>query len=240
MRKVWINIPAYTGQIHVPTAAALLGEADILRQRGIVAELHTELGNALIGDARAVMVEKFLEGEADDFVFLDWDVSWQPGRLAALIEKPVDFRLGIYPSRCDPETYTVGWDETRKELWADPETGLLEIWRAPLGFAVCSRGMLSQMRDAYQSLDFVCTEVKRKRVCALFSEYWMRDVPLLDGTRGNIKFGEDMAFCQRWRDLGGKVWLDPEIRFGHIGLKTFTGKLGDWLREQMKGTHEQA
>ena len=30
----------------------------------------------------------------------------------------------------------------------------------------------------------------------------------------------------------GKVWIDPEIKMGHIGYKTFEGHLGNWLRDR--------
>jgi hypothetical protein len=26
------------------------------------------------------------------------------------------------------------------------------------------------------------------------------------------------------------VWIDPEINMGHVGLKNYTGHLGEWLR----------
>jgi hypothetical protein len=44
--------------------------------------------------------------------------------------------------------------------------------------------------------------------------------------------GEDYAFCRRWTDMGGKVWVNPEIKMGHVGYKTFQGHLGDWLRSR--------
>ena len=49
---------------------------------------------------------------------------------------------------------------------------------------------------------------------------------------------EDYAFCQRWRDLGGKVFLDASIAMAHIGTKAFEGRLGDWIDK--KKPDEQA
>ena len=34
---------------------------------------------------------------------------------------------------------------------------------------------------------------------------------------------EDYAFCQRWRKIGGKIWLDTESRLAHIGTYEFFG-----------------
>jgi hypothetical protein len=34
---------------------------------------------------------------------------------------------------------------------------------------------------------------------------------------------EDFGFCQKWRDLGGKIWLDTEGKLTHIGSYSFNG-----------------
>jgi len=34
---------------------------------------------------------------------------------------------------------------------------------------------------------------------------------------------EDFAFCQRWRDIGGKIWLDTEGKLTHTGAYNFCG-----------------
>ncbi|HTJ03604.1 MAG TPA: hypothetical protein VL492_12505, partial [Methylovirgula sp.] len=34
---------------------------------------------------------------------------------------------------------------------------------------------------------------------------------------------EDFGFCQKWRDIGGKIWLDTESRLTHIGAFNFAG-----------------
>jgi len=49
---------------------------------------------------------------------------------------------------------------------------------------------------------------------------------LLDGQDRS----EDFVFCKRWRDIGGKVWCDPNISFIHIGIKGYVGNLDKWLR----------
>jgi hypothetical protein len=35
--------------------------------------------------------------------------------------------------------------------------------------------------------------------------------------------GEDYGFCQRWRSIGGRVWVDPAIQLAHIGHHIYTG-----------------
>jgi hypothetical protein len=41
--------------------------------------------------------------------------------------------------------------------------------------------------------------------------------------------GEDYQFCLNWREVGGRVWVDPSITLGHIGSKDYTGTFMDAL-----------
>ena len=36
--------------------------------------------------------------------------------------------------------------------------------------------------------------------------------------RPTEKYGEDIAFCDRVKQIGGEIWCDPSVRVGHIAL----------------------
>jgi hypothetical protein len=38
-----------------------------------------------------------------------------------------------------------------------------------------------------------------------------------------IYISEDFAFCKRWRDIGGEIWLDTKVKLIHIGAYNFCG-----------------
>jgi hypothetical protein len=219
-RHVWLAIPAYTGTVHMGTMRSTISDMLLLAQRGDKVTIFDESGNAMIGDGRGLMVAKFLESDGTDLVFIDSDVAWEAGALLKLVDQPVDFVAAIYPQRKDPLNFCVQWVQDRAELWSDPETGLLEVHGVPAGFMRLSRAMLERMVDHYPDTQFYCPEAPNDTVHDLFGAYRI----------GKIKFGEDYSFCRRWRDIGGKVWVDPDIRMGHVGYKTFLGSLGEWLR----------
>lgn len=237
MKNVWIAIPAYTGQIHLGTMRSLMTDMLKLAERGDKVTVFDESGNALIADCRAMIVAQFLAGEGTHLVFLDSDVAWEAGKLLKLLDTGVDCCVGIYPQRRDPINFCVRWKQENPLLIADPRTGMLEIDGAPAGFMVMSRPMLEAMVARYQDLKFWADGAPTDdgQICGLFESYWIKDTPVPGGGRGAVKLGEDYSFCQRWIDMGGKVWVDPEIRMGHVGYKTFQGSLGDWLRQRMKG-----
>jgi len=219
-KHVWIAVPAYTGTIHMGTMRSIIADLLKLAERGDRVTIFDESGNAMIGDCRGLICAQFLASDATDLVFVDADVAWESGALLKLVDHPVDFVAGIYPQRRDPEAYCVQWIQSRKDLIADPATGLLEVEGVPAGFMRLTRAMLERMVDAYPDTVFVCDAADTGLVHDLFGAFRV----------GKVKFGEDYSFCRRWREIGGQVWVDAEIRMGHCGYKTFVGSLGDWLR----------
>jgi hypothetical protein len=220
-KHVFIGLPAYTGQIHLATFRSLVHDYVGLIERGDSVEVFDESGNAMIADCRAVIVQKFLETKATHLVFVDTDVSWEKGALLKLVDHDEDFVGAAYPYRRDPIEYPLSWDLDTDEVWANRK-GLIEVWGLPAGLMCLSRAMLEKMVAAHPELMFLTTNTESKKACGLFEPY--RD--------GEMKYGEDYSFCNRWRDLGGKIYLDPEIKTGHIGYKTFVGHVGDWLRNR--------
>jgi hypothetical protein len=219
-KHVWIAIPAYTGTIHLATMRSIIADMLKLAERGDRVTIFDESGNAMIGDCRGLIVSKFLDEDGTHLVFVDSDVTWEAGALLKLVDYDVDFVAGLYPQRRDPINYCCQWIQERKEL--ELEDGLIEVAGVPAGFMCLSRPMLEKMVAHYADTQFHCDQAPNKTAYDLFGPYRI----------GRIKFGEDYSFCKRWRDLGGKVWIDPEIRMGHVGYKTFVGSVGEWLKER--------
>lgn len=200
---------------------SLMSDILLLAERGNRVNVFDESGNAMIGDCRGLIVSKFLDSDGTDLVFVDSDVAWEAGALVKLVDYPVDFVAGLYPQRRDPINYCCQWDTSKPEIELS-EHGLIEVMGVPAGFMRLSRAMLEKMVEAYPDTQFFCEQAPDKTVHDLFGPYRV----------GKIKFGEDYAFCRRWRDIGGRVWIDPEIQMGHVGYKTFLGSAGEWLKER--------
>jgi hypothetical protein len=221
-KDVWIAVPAYTGQVHLGTMRSLMTDMLLLAERGDRVTIFDESGNAMIAHARDMIIASFLAGDGTDLVFVDADVFWEAGGILKLVDADADVVAGIYPQWKDPEGYSVRWIAERGELWADPTTGLLEVEGVPAGFLRVSRAALARMVAAYPEKRFADPNAPNSEAWALFDnihdgdEYW----------------GGDFSFCRRWRAIGGKVWLDPELELHHVGFKTFSGRIGDWLKRR--------
>lgn len=216
-KKVMICLPAYTGMVSLLTNRSLLVDALDLARHGWALVLEDEIGNTLIEDMRARMLAAFLDSDATDMVFIDNDVAWPGGSLRRLLNHPVDLVGGIYPQRTEPITFSVRTAE--QDVYpVDSDTGLVEVTGLHGGFMRLTRACAEKMRDAYPDL---LVRVNGRDIPNLFERY---KVP---GT--HRKLGEDYAFCQRWLDIGGKVWLDAGFDMAHVGLKAFVGRFGAFV-----------
>jgi hypothetical protein len=153
-------------------------------------------------------------------VFVDSDVSWAEGSLLKLVDYGVDLSRAFIRSAATRSIIAASGTRRSPRL-SCPSSGLIEVLGVPAGFMCLSRAMLEKMVAHYADTQFHCDQAPDKTAYDLFGAYRV----------GRIKFGEDYSFCRRWRDIGGKVWVDPEIRMGHCGYKTFVGSVGEWLKE---------
>jgi hypothetical protein len=218
-KSVFVAVPAY-GDIAPPTMISLFRARDEARQAGWQCEIHIRPGDSMIHRARNAQITAFLASDASDMVFWDADIAAAPGAFLRLISHPVDFVGGAYRFRSDPEDYPIRW---RGALTADPATRLLT--NPGLGLPA---GFLRITRKAIE------------RMTAFFPDLWVRE---RDGSRltwlfdflvvDHEAFSEDFIFCQRFREAGGTVWLDPSLLLHHSGSKTFTGAYTHFLGRQL-------
>ena len=61
--------------------------------------------------------------------------------------------------------------------------------------------------------------------------------------RENRYYSEDWTFCENWRDLGGKIWVDKRVLLKHTGSYTFDFQAQEPLYralQAMDPTHKAA
>lgn len=218
--KLLVAVPAYDSKICAETARALLEEQALAHAAEIELTVRFVPGCSLIAMARNQLAGDFLATDADKLIFIDSDVSWEMGSVIKLASHKVDVVGGAYRLKQAFEAYPVGWPENGAELWA--QDGLLEAACVPGGFLCISRNAFEKLREANPERTYSHYE---------FSGYAYFEQPFRDGKL----WGEDSYFCQSWRDLGEKVWLDPELSLTHHGGNTaFPGHIGNWLKSRIQ------
>ncbi len=220
-RNVFVGIPTRGTDAKIQMMSSLVDEVYEMGRADIAMSLFFWSGDPLISHARNVILAAFLQSDCGDLVFIDDDVSWAPGTLVKLLSHPVDLVAGAYRHKKDEEWYPVNWlPGENGNLITDKTTGLLEVRDVPTGFFRITREAAQKLYDAAADKPFNHPNAPELKTRVVF------DVVYENGDY----FGEDYVFCRKWRDLGGKVWLDPEMALNHTGSKTYMGHCGNWLR----------
>ena len=220
MKSIMLAMPCYSAKVHFATMRSILLDSINIIGRGDKFCIAEDIGNSDIAGSRGALFAAFVRSDCNTLVFVDDDVFWNPGALLQLIDYPVDVVGGIYPKKQEPLAWPFKIEE-KEEYPTDPETGLIEVLGLPGGFLKISKDCANKMIEAYprQTLRSVS---EHTQFWPLFDPYEMPD--------GN-RLSEDFSFCQRWIDIGGKVWANLEFELGHIGYKTYKGSCGKHLRE---------
>ena len=226
MKKIFVAIPAYTGEVCIQTLHSLLASFTEAREAGWEIKsdnVHSRVGDADIGLARNAFLGWFLDTDCTDLVFIDADISWQKDAFLNLLSHVQDFVCGAYRAkRDDKEIYPILWPE-QKNLIVDEvsQKPLLEIAGCGFGFVKLSRAGVENIAKA----------APRHFYDPLFPDIrcpWLFEF----AHEGEQRFSEDYVFCRRWRENGGKIWLDPSITLDHTGKKTYNGDIYSVIKRE--------
>ncbi len=216
--KIFVATPVYDGHAPAQLVKCLLDEqavasgcGDELRQMFLPNCSHAAMG-------RNQLAKDFLDSDCDKLVFLDSDITFDPGAIVKLAHKPVDFVGGAFRFKFKNENYPIGWLEDRPFLQADAN-GLLEVGTLPGGFMAISRKVFDVLKAAHPDRSYV--HFGHDYHCYFQMKF-------ADGA----VYGEDSGFCKEWRDTGGKIYLDPEIPLTHwdFAPTPYVGHVGNWLK----------
>lgn len=202
--RTFVAVPSY-GQIPAP---AMFGLFKLLELDCRIACL---VGDCHVDDARNLLVSIFLDTDCDQLLFIDADTAVEDLSRFIGHDRPV---VGaVIPKKNDDIEFAA--NPLPGPIWADPD-GLIEVFD-------CGTGVLKIQRHV---LEMLFTQSRKyrydERECA---EIFNRDV-----WKGDRQSG-DLNFCRKWRELGGKIFVDPEIRVSHTGDKTWSGTYGSYLRQ---------
>jgi hypothetical protein len=194
--KILVGLPCYDRRLYAQTMLSIFGDRSPNHQLTI----STIEACPYIRRARDELVEIFLKGDWDVLLFVDSDVSWDPGSIAKLVESGYPVAAGVYPKRIPHEV-----DFSSVKLLPFPKRNgdWLEVAGVPMGLCAIHRDV------------FVCMKEVLKRDW-IFHE--TRD------------YGEDILFCKELRELGGEVWIDTAMRVRHHdGSMAHEGDFIQWM-----------
>ena len=166
------------------------------------------------------LTEVMERGDFTDILLIDSDESWKPEDVVRILLHPEEIVGASYRMKNKWDEYVgqITYEDGFPKGRILPDgTPLLRAERVAGGFMRIKVSALRKWAESYPEL--VSEEPDGKKV-QFFSRM------LADGE----VYCQDMAFCRRWLDIGGELWIDPNINVTHWGMTPYEGDLNAHLK----------
>ena len=255
--NIYIATPSYGGMVTTIFLTSMLNLSIKLMKHGIKMTFKPVANEALITRCRNSLFSEFLENkEFTHFMFIDADIGFDANDILKLIDNNKPIVGGTYPHKGiqwskfnelinkDPlllkntdklesisNNYSVDLYYKRDEnnlLMIEKEKNMIKAKYIPTGFMMIKREVGEKMIEKYPE-DWYNNDMvgyKMKKVWNFFDCFICKDE--------NRYLSEDYAFCRRWIDCGGEIWLNCDINLTHMGAYCFKGSYMEKLLTYMK------
>ena len=219
-KSIFIALPAYDFKVSLKLAVSLARFAQHAMKHGIDIQIGSVCGCSVVSRARNLLVQDLLESSCDYLLFIDSDINFEPEDIFRLMAWGENPKMGIVAAvprtRSTEKVYIATLDHDENNDLTMNRMGLVRAKRVATAFMLVRRNVFEDMVAAHPEWKYQDTRSNREVPC-LF------DFHLAD--EGYI--GEDFLFCDRARELGHEVWIDPTISLGHMGVQEYVGNFGD-------------
>lgn len=193
-----------------------------MAQNGVTVRFAQELYNADICLARSKIISMFLRSTFTHLLLIDADMGWDFNAVIRLFAAQKDFVAVAGPKKSFPLRFAASFTDDEGKvmnLHYEPAAGCAEVHEVGMAFCLLTRACVEQMAAAYPELMF--RSLTGDKEFALFQPIVIKEK----------YFAEDFAFCYRWRNIGGRLFICPDIRLKHTGGHTFEGALAEQFKQ---------
>ena len=179
--------------------------------------------DSLVDRGRDRAAATLLESDCTHLLFIDADIEFRPEDVIKLLAADKDFMVGAYRKKNERGEFAVSFlPDAGVHLDQCPETGAVKIARGGTGFMMLKREVFERLAAAMPEIayhDYGAGGAPRPMHA--FFEHVVRD---------GRRWSEDYTFCERWRAIGGDVWLHPFIELGHWGPHPWRGSILEHMK----------
>lgn len=200
------------------------------------------LKSSLVTQGRNLCVANFLnKKEYTHMLFVDGDISFDPSSVVKLLKCDKDVVSIPYPMK------TINWNKVHGRIKEDNisatalsksgftypikvedqqninvSKGIMEVTHAPTGFMLIKKETILKMVEKYPHLKIKQPTILNGDTQETDNLWNFFDTWFDQST--NRYYGEDFAFCQKWRDIGGKCYCYVDDFITHVGEYSFEGR----------------
>jgi hypothetical protein len=185
------------------------------------------VGSSVISKARNELCAHFLLSDCTDLLFIDDDMQWSPNSVLRLLASDQPLiggvgRMRVQKPNSDPAVWCWRPLHNASGQLRQDDMGAVEAAGFGAAFMLINRRVFADMVEAHPEWKRPGAEDWEAELRAHYFEFFRQNH---EGESGEAS--EDYVFCDRWRRLGNKVWVDPTIHLGHIGSWNYQGCLED-------------
>lgn len=220
--SVLIAIPCYGGQLTSETVSSLYNLTKAFERNGIFNELLLVANESLIPQGRSTIANIFVNDTKHTHLLkLDADVGFKADDVIKLFELETDFAVGAYPMKVVPLKYN--FRIKRDRVWNEQKTAI-SVEGIGAGFCLITRKVFEAVAKNFpelqyapddKSIGYSVSEARANNSFHFYETY-------IDPTSKHL-VSEDMAFCNRFKSLGGIIWLHLGVQLTHTGSHVFEG-----------------
>lgn len=213
--NLFLAITLYDGKIYGRCSESLLKNCLTLMKNGHTVTQYYN-NDLYIDRSRNLCINIFLDSNCSDLIFIDSDLQFDDDAILKLIKYDKDIVAGAYRYKKTDIEFPIILDFSRDNNCKEEETGLVFAKSVPTGLMRIKRKVFKEMIDHYKILP------DERGIYPFFSTGMV-----FKGD--NNWYGEDSAFCKKWREMGGQLFIEPNINFTHIGVEHFKGNYHEYL-----------
>lgn len=209
--KILIATPMHNAECSGLYTKSLLNTVVYLQSKGHDVAYEAVMHDALLSRSRNTLVHLFLKIDFDYILFIDADMSFFPEDIEKMINSNVDVIAGAFPKKTITEEYGLSLNNLKQS------GELVECDYVGTGIILIKRDVFLKLQDYSEKYINVDNNfqwmVQGEQVNNFF------DTAIVD----NQYLPESYLFCKKWRDLGGKIYIYPDMNIGHVGNFLFSG-----------------
>jgi len=231
-RKLFIALPAYDFKVSLKLAISLAKFAMTAPAHGVTTHIGSICGCSVVSRARNLLVRDFLETDCTDLLFIDSDINFEAEDIYRLMVWASDPKKGIVAGvprvRNDSAVYIATLDQENGSLTMNGH-GLVRAKRVATAFMMVRRDVFEALENRNPQWQY--WDERTGRTLSAIFDFKVTDEGYM---------GEDYLFCDRARELGYEVWIDPAIKLGHMGVQEYLGDFGEAVIKPMTTPIQEA